>query len=123
MDDQIYDFGHIFVTQWLDAVWLLLAPVVVHKGQRWKALAFVVLCMTVLRLQVGIVDSFGFDKGITGWLGWPAMDRGFAVYGIFTALYLVLSWFSPMTRGAIYLAASLSIFFMAFAVSSIVLII
>lgn len=102
---------------------MLLAPVIVHQGQRVKALAFVVTCMITLRLQVGIVKSTGFDKGFTGFLDWDLMVRGFAVYGFFTALYLILSYLSPFTRGPIYLAASLTVFFMAFTVSSIVLII
>ena len=51
------------------------------------------------------------------------MYRGYVVYGIFNFLYLLLSHYSPYTKGIIYLAASLSIFFMAFTVSCVVLII
>ncbi|MDD3019775.1 MAG: hypothetical protein PHX61_02190 [Alphaproteobacteria bacterium] len=123
MFETIHYYGHLFVTEWLDVLWLLLTPLIVHKKQLWKALAFMILCMLVLRLQVEIVQSTGYSTGFTGLLDWPLMYRGFGVYGFFCALYLLLSYFSPYTRGAIYLAASLSIFFMAFTVSSIVLII
>lgn len=123
MNDTLYQYGHLFATQWLDLVWLFVTPLIVHKGQRIKALAFMILCMVVLRLQVGIVESTGFIKGFTGFLDWELMTRGFVVYGIFNLIYLLLSYFSPYTRGPIYLAASLSIFFMAFTVSSVVLII
>ena len=123
MNDTLYQYGHLFATQWLDLVWLFVTPLIVHKGQRIKALAFMILCMVVLRLQVGIVESTGFIKGFTGFLYWELMTRGFVVYGIFNLIYLLLSYFSPYTRGPIYLAASLSIFFMAFTVSSVVLII
>jgi len=121
--DTLHYYGYLFVHEWLDAVWLLLTPLIVHKGQRLKALGFVFLCMITLRLQVEIVQSTGFERGFTGLLDWALMTRGFAVYGVFTAIYLLLSYFSPFSRGVIYMAASLSIFFMAFTVSSIVLII
>lgn len=123
LNDTLYYYGHLFVTDWLDSVWILIAPLIVHKGQRLKAIAFMLLCMIVLRLQVEIVESTGYDLGFTGLLDWPLMVRGYVIYGFFASLYLLLSFLSPFTRGAIYLAASLTIFFMAFTVSSIVLII
>ena len=79
--------------------------------------------MTVLRLQIEIAQEMGFAKGVTGLIDWPLIIRGYVVYGVFFFVYLLLSYLSPYTRGAIYLAASLTIFFMAFTVSSIVLII
>ena len=123
MNDTLYQYGNLFVTQWLDVLWVFLAPLLVHKGQRFKAVAFMIICMVTLRLQVGIVESTGFKNGFTGLIDWSLMTRGFIVYGIFSAFYLLLSYFSPYTRGPIYLAASLTIFFMAFTVSSLVLII
>ncbi len=122
MNDTLYYYGHFFVTDWLDVLWVFLAPLLVHKGQRLKAVAFMLLCMITLRLQVEIIQSTGFQNGFTGLIDWSLMTRGFIVYGFFSALYLLLSYFSPYTRGPIYLAASLSIFFMAFTVSFIVLI-
>ncbi len=116
-------YGEIFLTNWADSLWIPLAILTVHKGQRLKAAGFVILCMLVLRLQIEMMQSFGFANGFTGWLDWPLLYRGFAVYGFFTLIYLILSWISPFTRGAIYLAASLSIFFMAFTVSTVVLVI
>lgn len=122
MQESIYYWGHYFVWNWLDAMWIPLAALVVHKGQKWKACAFIILCMIVLRLQIEIAESMGFAKGVTGLVDWPLIVRGYVIYGFFFFLYLLLSWLSPYTRGAIYLAASLTIFFMAFTVSSIVLI-
>ena len=121
MNNELYHLGHQFVWQWLDATWLLIALILVHKGQKLKACGFIVICMIVMRLQIQIFEQIGFSEGITGFLDWPIMVRGYVVYGVFIGLYLILSYFSPYTRGSIYLAASLSIFFMAFTVSSIVL--
>ena len=122
MLEMFHQWGPIFVRDWLDATWIPIALILVHKGQRLKACAFVIICMMVMRLQIQIFDQMGFAKGITGLIDWPLIIRGYAVYGVFISLFIILSYFSPFTRGAIYLAASLSIFFMAFTVSSIVLI-
>jgi hypothetical protein len=120
---QFIDYwGNYFVWNWLDILWLPIALLIVHKGQKWKSCAFILLCMVVMRLQIEIVEGMGFAKGVTGLIDWPLMIRGYAVYGVFFALYLLLSYLSPLTRGAIYMAASITIFFMAFTVSSIVLI-
>lgn len=113
---------HQIAAGWLDAFWLPIAVLVVHKGQKWKAAAFVLLCMLVFRLQMEIMDSTGFQTGFTGLVKMSLYHRGLIVYGIFTLLYLILSRLSPYTKGIIYIAASLSIFFMAFFVSSIVMI-
>lgn len=122
MLEEFHYWGHIFVKDWLDATWLPIALILVHRGQRIKACAFIAVCMIVMRLQIQIFDQMGFAKGITGFIDWPLIVRGYVVYGVFILLFIILSYFSPFTRGAIYLAASLSIFFMAFTVSSIVLI-
>ena len=122
MNDMLQEWGHIFVWEWLDLMWIPIALIIVHKGQRIKACAFILVCMMVMRLQLQIFEMMGFAKGITGFIDWPLIFRGYAIYGIFISLFLILSYFSPYTRGPVYLAASLSIFFMAFTVSSIVLI-
>ena len=114
---------YVFTSGWLDVVWIPVAALAVHAGQRLKAVAFVILCMLVMRLQIEIVESTGFRKGFTGLVEMSLYHRGLITYGIFITIYLLLSYFSPYTKGVIYLAASISIFFMAFLVSSLVLII
>lgn len=121
--EQFGYYSHIFVENWLDAVWLPIAGLAVHKGQRLKAVAFVLLCMLVMRLQIEIVQSTGFKTGFTGLWDASLYHRGVITYSVFIFLYLLLSYYSPYTRGVIYLAASISIFFMAFAVSSFIMVI
>ncbi len=114
---------YVFTSGWLDVIWIPVAALAVNAGQRLKAVAFVILCMLVMRLQIEIVESTGFRKGFTGLWDMSLYHRGLLTYGIFITIYLLLSYFSPYTKGVIYLAASISIFFMAFLVSSIVMII
>lgn len=111
------------MTEWPDLLWIPVAMLIVHKGQRIKALFFILICVAALRLQMGIMASTGYNYGFSGWFEMTSFNRGLIVYSVFIAAYLLLSYLSPFTRGAIYLAASLSIFFMAFIVSSFLMII
>ncbi len=113
----------IFAAGWLDLLWLPVAAAIVHRGQKLKALFFVAVCIATLRLQMEIMESTGFTKGFTGWFEMSSFQRGMIVYGIFIGLYLLLSYLSPYTKGPIYLAASLSIYFMAFTASSFLMIV
>lgn len=122
MNSLFYEWGQIYIREWADLTWLPLALLIVHKGQKIKACAFIIVCMIVMRLQIETFQSIGLSKGVTGFFDWSLIHRGYAVYGVFTLLFLILSYLSPYTRGPIYMAASLSIFFMAFTVSSIVLV-
>lgn len=122
MGNQLYEWLQLYAREWADLTWLPLSLLIVHKGQKIKACAFIIVCMVVMRLQIQTFEMMGLTKGVTGFFDWPLMHRGYTVYGVFIFLFLILSYFSPYTRGPIYLAASLSIFFMAFTVSSIVLV-
>ncbi len=112
-----------YAPHWIDLLWLPVTLFVVHTGQRLGAAAFVMICLLVLRLQVEVIESIGFNTGFTGWIDAPAKMRGMIVYSVFIMLFLVLAYFSPATKGAIFLAACLSLFFMAFAASTIIMVI
>ena len=77
----------------------------------------------VLQLQVQIIESTGFAKGFTGWVDIGLFQRGVVIHSIFIALFMLLSYLSPRTRSEIYLAASLSLFFMSFFISSLAMLI
>lgn len=116
-------YYHYFISNWLDALWIPVALFAVHKGQKLKALFFVLVCMGVLRLQVEVMRSINHASGFTGLIGMDAFKRGMIVYAVFILFYLAISWYSPGSRGAIYLAASMTIFFAAFLVSSLAMLI
>ncbi len=120
MLDNIFN---VFVAEWLDLLWIPVALAIVHKGQRLKSIFFIITCIACLRLQMGIMASTGYNFGFTGWFEMSSFRRGLIVYAIFIALFLLLSHLSPYTKGPIYLAASLSIFFMAFILSSLIMIV
>ncbi len=112
---------HSYILPWIDFIWLPLAFFIVHKHQRWLALGFVFCCIFSLRLQTELLEAFGLDNGATGWVDTSAYVRGLITYSVFYVLYFLLSHYSPGTRQIVYLAASLSIYMIAFAVSMVVM--
>ncbi len=120
--ESLQNIFHLLVPEWVDLLWLPVAVLIVHKAQKLKALFFVIICIASLRLQMEIMASTGFNSGFTGWIKMDSFQRGLIVYSVFIAIYLLLSYLSPYTKGPIYLAASLSIFFMAFISSSLIMI-
>ncbi len=105
----------------MDLLWLPVALVAVHKGQRLNTAAFILICIMTLRAQIELMQSMGHPNGIVGLLHSGAYERGLVVYGIIFALFLVLAYFSPNTRGIIYFAATLSIYIFAFCISMLVM--
>jgi hypothetical protein len=108
---------------WILLLWIPVALVIVHKGQHIKIVFFILLVSFVLKLQVELIQSTGFAKGFTGWIDMGIFQRGAIVHSVFIALFILLSYLSPRTKTPIYLAASLSLFFMSFFASSLFMLI
>lgn len=115
----LHEIWHSLTDHWLLLFWIPVALFIVHKGQRLKSSGFILLLALLLNLQIDLMHSTGFAKGFTGFIKMDLEQRGLIVHSIFIALFLLLSYLSPRTKGAIYLAASLSLFFMSFFISSI----
>ncbi len=109
------------VYQWMDVIWLPLGLFIATKGQRWLVSAFFITCMIMMRLQVEVMQSINYPNGFAGLLSSGAFERGMVTYSLFYVIYLILVYFSPNSRGVIFFAASISIFFMAFFISSMVM--
>jgi len=112
-----------YLINWADALWIPAALFIVHKKQRIKAVLFILACMLSLRLQTEIIEIAGYSNGFTGLIEGSVFRRGMIFYSVCIAIYLLLSYYSPRTSGVIYMAASLSIFFMAFVGSMVLMVI
>lgn len=106
----------------IDLVWIPVAMVTVHEGQRIKAAVFCAACYIFLRLQIETLESFGFPNGMFGLLNMDLFMRGLLTYGLMTTIFLLLSIWSPGARGVIFMAACISLFFTAVLVSTVVLV-
>jgi Mn2+/Fe2+ NRAMP family transporter len=107
--------------KYLDFLWIPAGLLVARKHQRLFAALFIATCLLTLRLQVELVEGTGFSTGFLPWLHSPARTRGEVTYSVIIALYLILVRFSPHTKSIIFFAASLSIYFMAFCLSMVIM--
>lgn len=107
---------------WADVIWIPIAAVSVHKGQRIKAVAFVLFCMLTMRIQDELIRDTGYETGYLNFMQSDIFNRAQIVYSVFIVLYLILSHYSPHTKGVVYMAASISIYFMAFITSMLVMV-
>ncbi len=112
-----------FILQYIDVLWLPIGLLALHKDHRAWAAAFFIGCMVMMRLQVELMVSTGFAGGFTGWWNMDVLSRGQITYSIFYVAYIVLAIYSPGTKGTIFMAASISIFFAALFTSMIVMVI
>lgn len=84
-------------------------------------LGFFISCMMMMRLQVELMTEIGFEYGIMNVMSSNVFDRGLAVYSFFYMAFLILVQYSPNTKGALFIAGAISIFFMAFFSSIIIM--
>ena len=94
----------------------------VDKKHRLLGAGFVLSCMLMLRMQFELIEAVGYEKeGIPGLMDSNPFRRGQVVYSIFTLILIVLSVYSRQTLKTVYLAACISIFFIAFILSTIIM--
>lgn len=109
--------------QWVDFLWVPVAIAVTHGQQRYFAVLFVLFCALTLRMQEEFLESFNLRDGVTDFFSLTPYARGLLVYAIVIMGFLLLSYVSPHTRGVIYMAAAISLYILAFCISSVIMII
>lgn len=103
---------------YIDLLWVPVAALCAHGAQKIKAVFFVLICAGMLRLQVQFMNEMGFPEGIFKLWALPLFTRGLLTYSVFILFFMVLTYYSPRVNGFVYLAASISVFFAAFCVST-----
>lgn len=106
---------------WLDAFWLFPALFLMEKGKKLLTCLFILSCVLLLRLQLELMNSIGFPRGVLGWVSMGLYERGLVVYGLFTAFFLLIAYFSKGSAKSIHMAASITILITAFCLSSLVM--
>ena len=108
--------------QWMDLIWFPIAFFVVHKQQRIKTFFFILTCVLTLRLQVEIMNSIEYPTGLLPYMDSYVYHRGLIVYAVIISLFLILARFSPKTNPAVFLAAMISIYMLAFCASMLLMV-
>lgn len=101
----------------LPAVWLA-----VRKEQRLVGLCFVLACMIMYRLQIELMYHIGYPRGLLEILPMHVRGRGIIIYVFIYVAFMVAMKFSKTEKVSVFIAASTALFFMAFFVSSLVMI-
>lgn len=107
---------------WLDLLWIPVALLVIKRVQWIFALGFLAACMFMMRLEVELMGALHYPRGMAGWLSFPVFSRGLVVYSVFYVIFLVLALFSPYARGAVMMAAAITLFFAAAFTSMIIMV-
>lgn len=102
---------------WLDLLWIPVALIALHKGQRLRAILFVLACALMLRLQIQLMEEIGYPNGFLDILSADLYTRGLITYSVFILVFFLLSYASPKVDPFVFVAASISTFIAAFCVS------
>lgn len=106
----------------LDLIWVIIALLTVHEGQRVNAAVFCGACYMFLRLQIETLYAFEYPAGIFNILETDLYTRGLISYSITNILFLIASIWSPSTKGIMFIASAISAFIIAAIISTTVLI-
>lgn len=107
---------------WLDLLWVPVALLCLHQGQRMKGAFFVLICAFIMRLQIQLMEEIGFGNGFLTLMSTPLHTRGLIVYSLFILIFFLLSYYSPKIDKFVHIAASITIFTAAFVVSFAVMV-
>ena len=112
-----------FFINWFDLIWLPLVFLLAARRHWVKAVLLVLSCVLALRLQVELLAAIGYPHGLLPLWDWPALYRGYVVYGLFIATFLFLSFYAKRENNYVYLAAAITCFIAAFCVSTVAMVI
>lgn len=121
---QNLDIAQIFLVfreEWLDATWILIALVILHKGHKILGAAFVLFCMVSLRLLVELFAGVDFSLGLLN-PSTPILQRGYWSYSVFIAIFFLLAYGSKGSDPYSFVAAAISMLIFAFCVSAVIMV-
>lgn len=106
---------------WVDIIWIPIVYLTVHKKHKWYAVGFVVASMVLIRLLAEIMTHIGYGNGIMGFMDSKVHTRGLWVTAFYYVILIFAAHFSPKTKGIVFMAACLTIFFAIFLTASVVM--
>ncbi len=107
--------------QYIDLAWLALVPLLLKRRLWLKTILFILSCFLMLRLQIELMDVIGSANGFFDILDAPLLQRGIITYAVFIAAFLILAHFSPSSDSYVFIGAAITVFFTAFIVSTVLL--
>jgi hypothetical protein len=102
------------IYRWIDVLWLPLVFFFVSKRHRMMLLSFILISMVVMRLQIEIIESTGFNFGFLGLSTLSVHARAMIVYTISYLILFISDLFLPKIEKIGFMSLCLAVFFMAF---------
>ena len=110
------------IYQWIDALWVVAAFLVVHRDHRWWTIGLIVSCMFMMRMEIELMVGIGHERGILTFMKSHIHNRLLFVYSLLYMVFFIMAYYSQNTRGAIFMAATISFFFFALIFSVLVMV-
>lgn len=107
---------------WLDALWIPVLLVMLHKKQRFMAAGFVACNMVMMRLMAELMVWIGYPKGLLDILSIDMITRGFILYSVVYFIYMIIGLYSPRSSGTLFMGMSISLFFTASVLFAVVMV-
>lgn len=107
---------------WIDLLWLPVALIVTRRRKWLVMTGFILACVLLLRLQVELLAEGGYPNGLLGFMQMGILTRGQITYSVFIAAFLLITRYSPGVNRNILVAAAITIFFAAFCISSVIMV-
>ncbi len=107
---------------WLDALWIPIFILMLHRHQKPWAAGFVVCNMIMMRMLIELMLWFGHPLGFFTLLDIDLITRGLLLYSGVSVLYLTLALYSPQSNGTMFMAMSISLFFIATILFSVIMV-
>ena len=111
------------IYQWLDLFWIPIVFLVLPKHQWVEALVVIICSVIMMRFQIELVEDLGFEEGFTGFLDFDPYKKALVTYSIIIMAYIVGMLILNKHNWRAHLVLSFSVFFNAFIISSIVLLV
>jgi hypothetical protein len=107
---------------WVDLLWVPIFFFGVHKKHRWYALGFAIGTIILVHTLSEIMVSIGYPTGIISYMSSNVHSRLLITSSIIYSIFLIIAHYSPGTRGVVFMAASLTFFFLTLVISSIIMV-
>ncbi len=108
--------------QWIDLIWLPVAFYIVRREQRWWAIGLIASCMLMMRLEIELMEEIGYPHGLIGLMKSSVHNRLLVLYSLVYIAFFTLAHYSKNSTGTVFLAATISIFFMVLVLSVFVMV-
>ena len=107
---------------WLDALWIPVFILMLHRNQKLWAAGFVVCNIIMLRMMAELMTWIGYPTGFITLLDVDLITRAMILHSAICLLYLTIALYSPKSDGPMFIGMSISLFFVTSVLFSVIMV-